>query len=153
MGQRGFDGQAVKCGTLPRGTWVPCMSLIPYLDAKERLTSLLFALDCDATHIKFLPEKFKLIVASLRFLVSNAQPKLEVNHLVAILCCCVNLEGERKENAVNRKRFSQPFDVRAAQSFSQWQCVLREAINLNFVLLEPVATPCIHKDVQWKTGA
>ena len=42
---------------------------------------------------------------------------------------------------------NQPFDVRAAQSFSQWQCVLRDAIDLNFILLEPLATPCIHKTI------
>lgn len=40
---------------------------------------------------------------------------------------------------------SQPFDRRAAQSFAQWQCVLRDAVHLNFVLLEPIETPCIYK--------
>ena len=132
---------------------IPSLSLIPYLDAEERLTFLLFALDSDTTHIKSLPDKFKLIAASLRFLLSNAQPMLEINHLVALLCCCVNLQEDsvqRKENSTNRKRFSQPFDVRAAQSFAQWQCVLRDAIHLNLTLLEPVSTPCIHKTFNGK---
>lgn len=132
---------------------VPSLNLIPYLDTEERLMFLSFTLDLDTTHFKFLPDQFKLIVGSLRFLLSNAHPMLEMNHLVALLCCCVNLQEvslEQKEKPGNRKRFSQPFDVRAAQSFAQWQCVLRDAIHLNLTLLEPVATPCIHKTFNGK---
>ena len=132
---------------------VPGLSLVPYLDTEERLNFLLFALDSDTTHIKSLPEKLKLMAVSLRFLVNNAQPMLEVNHLVALLCCCVNLQEdsvERKGNAVNRKPSSQAFDVRAAHSFAQWQCVLRDAIHLNLTLAEPVQTPCIHKTYNGK---
>ena len=44
-----------------------------------------------------------------------------------------------------RMSLSHPFDQQAAPSFAQWQCVLRDAVHLNFVLLEPVETPCIHK--------
>ena len=135
---------------------VPSLNLIPYLDDKERLTFLLFALDLDTseTHIlKYLPDKFKLIVGSLRFLITNAQPMIEINHLVALLCCYVNLQEdsvEQKGKSANRKRFTQPFDVRAAQSFAQWQCVLRDAIHLNVTLLEPLPTPCIHKTFNGK---
>ena len=134
---------------------VPSSSLIPYLDDKERLTFLLFALDLDTstTHIKYLPDKFKLIVGSLRFLIINAQPMIAMNHLVAILCCYVNLQEdsvERKGNSSSKKRFSQPFDVRAAQSFAQWQCVLRDAIHLNVTLLEPLPTPYVHKTFNGK---
>ena len=120
------------------------------------MTFLLFALDLDTseTHIlKYLPDKFKLIVGSLRFLITNAQPMIEINHLVALLCCYVNLQEdsvEQKEKSANRKRFTQPFDVRAAQSFAQWQCVLRDAIHLNVTLLEPLPTPCIHKTFNGK---
>lgn len=132
---------------------VPSVSLIPYLDTEERLTFLFFALDVDTTHIKYLPDEFKLIVGSLRLLLTNAQPMLEMNHLVALLCCFVNLQAdsvEQKETPTNRKRFSQPFDLRAAQSFAQWQCVLRDAIHLNVTLLEPVPTPYIHKTFNGK---
>ncbi len=126
---------------------VPGASVIPRLDKEERSMVLLDALDSNTAHIKSLPERFKLIAASLRFLVNNAQPMLEMNHLIALLCCCVNMEKDliERESAVNKKPSSQPFDVRAAHSFSQWQCVLRDAIDLNFILLEPLATPCIHK--------
>ena len=132
---------------------VPSLSLIPYLDTQERLTFLLFALGLDTTHIKSLPDKFKLIVGSLRFLLANAQPMLEMNHLVALLCCFVNLQEDsvgQKETPASRKRFPQPFDVRAAQSFAQWQCVLRDAVHLNVTLLEPVPTPYIHKTFNGK---
>ena len=127
---------------------VPSLSLIPYLDAAERSQFLLFALDADTPHITSLPEKFKLIAASLRFLINNAQPALEMNHLSALLCCWVNAEedsAEPQEKTVHCTRPSQPFNLRAAHSFCQWQCVLRDAIHLNCTLLEPVPTPCIHK--------
>ena len=127
---------------------VPCLSLIPHLDTEERLSFLLFALNADTPHIKSLPENFELFAASLRYLLTNAQPPVEMNHLLALLCCCVNIKEdfvEKNGKAVNRKRVSQPFDLRAAHSFSQWQCVLRDAIHLNFTLLEPVPTPYMHK--------
>ncbi|KAL9956447.1 hypothetical protein ACROYT_G037924 [Oculina patagonica] len=126
---------------------VPGASVIPRLDKEERSMALLDALDSNTAHIRSLLEKFKLIAASLRFLINNAQPMLEMNHLIALLCCCVNMEegSIERESAASGKPSSQPFDVRAAHSFSQWQCVLRDAIDLNFILLEPLATPCIHK--------
>ena len=127
---------------------VPSLSLIPYLDADERLKFLLFALDADTPNIRMLPEKFKLIAASLRYLISYAQPAVKMNHLVALLCCCVKLEEgliEEMGKTIQGQRSSQPFDLQAAHSFCQWQCVLRDAIHLNFTLLQPVPTPCIHK--------
>ena len=127
---------------------VPSLSLIPYLDAEERLKFLLFALDADTPHIRLLPEKFKLIAASLRCHISYAQPAVKMNHLVALLCCCVQLEEgliEEKGKRIQRKRSPQPFDLQAAHSFCQWQCVLRDAIHLNLTLLQPVPTPCVHK--------
>jgi len=127
---------------------VPSVSLIPYLDAEERSQFLLFSLHADTSYIKSLPEKFKLVAASLRYLINNAEPAIEMNHLKALLCCCVKLEddlGKHEGKITISKRSSQPFNLRAAHSFSQWQCVLRDAIHLNFALLEPVPTPCIHK--------
>ena len=64
-----------------------------------------------------------------------------MNHLLALLCCCVKLQDNLAEENVK----TQSFDLRAAHSFCQWQSVLRDAINLNCTLLEPVLTPYIHK--------
>ena len=133
---------------------VPSLSLIPYLDLGERVNFLLFALDSDTTDVRSLGKRFILIAASLRYLIKNAQPSLDTNHLIALLCCCVNMENDEfhkgEENTVSPKRSSWPFDIRAAQSFAQWQCVLRDAIRLNFNLFEPVPVPCIHKTFNGK---
>ena len=133
---------------------VPSLSLIPYLDLGERVNFLLFALDSDTTDVRSLGKRFILIAASLRYLIKNAQPSLDTNHLIALLCCCVNMENDEfhkgEENTVSPKRSSWPFDIRAAQSFAQWQCVLRDAIHLNFNLFEPVPVPCIHKTFNGK---
>ena len=128
---------------------VPGISLMPYLETTETLNFLLFALDsADTPEIGALPQDMKLFAASLRYLLNNAQPELKMNHLLALLCCCVNLQDNLKEENVkttNRKYSPQSFDLRAAHSFCQWQSVLRDAINLNCTLLEPVLTPYIHK--------
>ena len=125
------------------------VSLIPFLDPENRLKVLLNALDSNTPFIRLLLEKFKLIAASLRFLKSNGQPPLKTNHITAILCSCIKLEdGSWKqfmESTNRRMSFSHSFDQQAAQSFAQWQCVLRDAVHLNFVLRELVETPCIHK--------
>ena len=128
---------------------VPGISLMPYLETTETLNFLLFALySADTPEIGALPQNMKLFAASLRYLLNNAQPELKMNHLLALLCCCVNLQDNLKEEnvkATNRKCSPQSFDLRAAHSFCQWQSVLRDAINLNCTLLEPVLTPHIHK--------
>ena len=121
---------------------VPGVSHIPDLETTERLKVLLRALDsADTPEIEVLPQDMKLFAASLRYLLNNAQPELNMNHLLALLCCCVKLQDNLKEN--NMK--TQSIDLRAAHSFCQWQSVLSDAINLNCTLLEPVLTPCIHK--------
>ena len=128
---------------------VPGISLMPYLETTETLNFLLFALDsADTPEIGALPQNMKLFAASLRYLLNNAQPELKMNHLLALLCCCVNLQDNLKEENVKttkRKCSPQSFDLRAAHSFCQWQSVLRDAINLNCTLIEPVLTPYIHK--------
>ena len=144
------EGFEVKSSNVPpyKEGVVPGVSLIPRLEIEKRLEFLLDALDSNTACIDFLPEKFKLIAASLRFLVNNAQPTLEMNHLVALLCCCLTLEDdstERKGNSAKNASAIPPFDLGAAQSFCQWQCVLRDAIDLNFILCEPLTTPCVHK--------
>ena len=121
---------------------VPGISHIPDLETTETLNILLFALDsADTPEIEALPQDMKLFAASLRHLLNNAQPELNMNHLLALLCCCVKLQDNLKEENVK----TQSIDLRAAHSFCQWQSVLREAINLNCTLLEPVLTPYIHK--------
>ena len=122
---------------------VPCLSLIPSLDDENRSAVFFNALKSNTANVKSLPEEFKLIAASLRFLISNAQPRLKQNHLAALLCSCVMLEDGSWNQEDPRRRIS--YDVRAAHSFSQWQCVLRDAVHLNFVLCEPVPTPSIRK--------
>ena len=37
------------------------------------------------------------------------------------------------------------FSLQAGHSFCQWQCVLRDAIVLNYTLLEPVPSPHSHE--------
>lgn len=128
---------------------VPGISLVPYLETTERLDFLLFALDsADTPEIGALPQDMKIFAASLRYLLNNAQPALKMNDLLALLCCFVNLQDNLKEENVktpNLKCSSQSFDLRVAHSFCQWQSVLRDAINFNCTLLEPVLTPYIHK--------
>ena len=128
---------------------VPGISLVPNLKTTERLNVLLFALDsADTPEIGALPQDMKIFAASLRYLLNNARPALKMNHLLALLCCFVNLQDNLKEENVktpNLKCSSQSFDLRVAHSFCQWQSVLRDAINFNCTLLEPVLTPYIHK--------
>ena len=125
------------------GENVPCLSEIPSLGPDNKLAIFLHALDSNTTNIKSLPE-LKLVAASVRFLTRNAHPKLEPNHLSAILCSCVKLEDGSWEKYLENCD-GEAFDVRAAHSFCQWQCVLRDAIHLNCVLEEPIETPCIRK--------
>ena len=126
------------------GENVPCLNEIPCLDPDKKLALFLDALDSNTTNIKSLPAELKLVAASLRFWARNAYSKVEPNHLSAILCGCVKLEdGSWKEYLENCD--GEAFDVRAAHSFCQWQCVLRDAIHLNCVLEEPIETPCIRK--------
>ena len=149
------EGLEVKSSNVPpyREGVVPGVSLVPRLEKEERSEILLNALDSNTACIKSLPEKFKLIAASLRFLVNNAEPMLEMNHLVALLCCCLTLEDdsiERKGNSAKSAFDIPSFDLGAAQSFSQWQCVLRDAFDLNFILCEPLTTPWVHKTFNGK---
>ena len=110
---------------------VPGISHIRDLETTERLKVLLRALDsADTPEIEVLPQDMKLFAASLRYLLNNAQPELNMNHLLALLCCCVKLQDNLKEENVK----TQSIDLRAAHSFCQWQSVLIDAINLNCIL-------------------
>ena len=120
---------------------VPGISHIPNLKITETLSVLLSALDSAVPEIDALPQDMKIFAASLRYLLNNAQPELKMNHLLALLCCCVKLQ----ENLAEENVKTQSIDLGAAHSFCQWQSVLKDAINLNRILLEPVLTPYIHK--------
>ena len=147
------EGFAVKHTDIkPYNDKVPSFSSIPKLDPHVRLRMFLDALDSDSAYIKSLPEDLALVASSLRFLHRNSQPSLETSHLRALVCSCVKLEdGSWKQYRVHSTRaVFQPFDKKAAQSFCQWQCVLRDAIHLNFVLHKPVQTPCIRKTFNGK---
>ena len=142
------EGSIVKNTDIkPYSDGVPRLSCILNVDLNNRLMMFLDALHSNTANIKSLPKEFTLIAASLRFLVSNAQPPLETNRLAALLCSCVKLaDGSWKQYLENARGSSpQPFNVQAAQRFCQWQCVLRDAVHLNFLLFEPVQTPCIAK--------
>ena len=120
----------------------PGISHIPYLKTTQTLNFLLFALySADTPEIEALPQDMKIFAGSLRYLLNHAQPELKMNHLLALLCCCVKLQDNLAEENVK----TQSIYLRAAHSFCQWQSVLRDAINLNCTLLEPVLTPYIHK--------
>ena len=103
-------------------------------------SKFLEALDSKTDEMESLPEELICFAASLRYLSRNAQPKPESLHLIALICCFIKPETKRLRSSPLPR-----FDKRAAQSFCQWQCVLRDAIQLNVVLHEPVKTPRIHE--------
>ena len=130
------------------GDWVPGLSRIPSLNREERKRLLLFALDTDTSDVSSLPENTILIASSVRYLINNSEPAVNTNHLKALLCCWVLLKnpiskcksGERRQT-----KSSSMFSLQAAHSFCQWQCVVRDAIMLNYTLMEPVSSPHIHE--------
>ena len=81
------------------------------------------------------------------------------SHLRALLLCYVTLaKGEHNQDAAGGDQVDEPdaaaqhnfagprkprFDREAQQNFAQWQCVMHEALNVNFVLQEPLPTPRI----------
>ena len=145
------EGFAVKHTDIkPYNEKVPSFSSIPKLDPHVRLKMFLDALDSDSAHIKSLPKELALVASSLRFLLRNSQPSLETSHLRALVCSCVKLKDDSWKQYREHSTLPQPFDEKAAQSFCQWQCVLRDTIHLNFVLSKPVETPCIHKTFDGK---
>ena len=133
----------------PYNDKIPSISSI-LIDPHGRLTMFLDALDSDSAYIKSLPKELALVASSLRFLLRNSQPSLETSHLRALVCSCVKLKDDSWKQYREHSTLPQPFDEKAAQSFCQWQCVLRDTIHLNFVLSKPVETPCIHKTFDGK---
>ena len=128
---------------------LPSLKSMPDLAIEERSAFVLTALISHTAYIKSLPERLRLVGASLRFLISHAQPAIQTNHLLALLCSCVRLDADAFEHSKAGHPGRAPvrgfFDLDAGHSFAQWQCVLRDAIYLNYVLLEPLTTPVMSK--------
>ena len=130
------------------GDSVPGLSLVPFLEPEERYNVLLFALDTNSSDVSSLPQNAILIASSVRYLINHSKTAVNTNHLKALLCCWVSLKnplskcksGERRQT-----KSSSMYSLQAAHSFCQWQCVVRDAIMLNYTLLEPVPTPHIHE--------
>ena len=129
------------------GDSVVSWSLVPFLELEERYNVLLFALDTDASDVSSLPESAILIASSVRYLINHSKPAVKMNHLKALLCCWVVLKNllSKLKPGKRRRRKSSMFSLQAAHSFCQWQCVVRDAIMLNYTLLEPVPSPHIHE--------
>ena len=130
------------------GDSVPGLSLVRFLEAEQRYNMFLFALDTNTDAVSSLPESDILIASSLRYLINHAEPAVKTNHLKALLCCWVLLKnslGKCKSGERRPTKSSSTFCLQAAHSFCQWQCVVRDAIVLNYVLLEPVPSPHIHE--------
>ena len=127
---------------------VPGLSLIPFLEAEQRYNMLLFALDTNTSDVSSLPESDILIACSVRYLINHAEPAVNMNHLKALLCCWVLLKNSLSKSKSGERRPTKScsmFSLQAAHSFCQWQCVVRDAIMLNYTLLEPVPSPHIHE--------
>ena len=123
-------------------------SLVPFLEPEERYNVLLFALDTDASDVSSLPESAILTASSVRYLINHAEPAVNMNHLKALLCCWVLLKNPLTKSKSRERRptkSSSMFCLPAAHSFCQWQCVVRDAIMLNYTLLEPVSSSHIHE--------
>ena len=130
------------------GNSVPSLSRVPFLKPKERYNVLLFALDTDASDVSSLPENTILIASSVRYLINHSEPAVNTNHLKALLCCWVLLKNPGRKCASGERRqtkSSSVFSLQAAHSFCQWQCVVRDAVMLNFTLMEPVPSPRIQE--------
>ena len=129
------------------GDSVLSWSLVPFLELEERYNVLLLALDTDISDVSSLPESAILIASSVRYLINHSKPAVKMNHLKALLCCWVVLKNplSKLKPGKRGRRKSSMFSLQAAHTFCQWQCVVRDAIMLNYTLLEPVPSPHIHE--------
>ena len=110
------------------------------LDIDDRRTLCLLLLESNVDRVLRLPEELQIFAASLRYWYTHADPPPKASHLRALIMCHVVLKGER---GLQGSLASTSFDLAAQHSFAQWQCVMREVVNLNLVLQEPLPTPCV----------
>ena len=119
------------------------LATIPFVDEGERLDVVLSILESNTHEIRNLPRGDLLFVASVRYWIKHAQPRVHESHLRALLLCYVTLaKGEHNQDVTTRLEEDE-FDLAAQHNFAQWQCVMHEALNVNFVLQEPLPTPRI----------
>ena len=119
------------------------LATIPFLDEGERLDVVLSILESNIREIRDLPPEDQLFTASVRYWVTHAKPQVRNYHLRALLLCYVTLaKGEHNHDAANGPD-KDKFDLAAQHNFAQWQCVMHEALNVNFVLQEPLPAPRI----------
>ena len=71
------------------------------------------------------------------------QTRIHKSHLRALLLCYVTLAKGGPNQDVTTRLEEDEFDLAAQHNFAQWQCVMHEALNVNFVLQEPLPTPRI----------
>ena len=133
---------------------LPCLGDIPHMDAASRRQLCLLLLDSGKSLVRNLPEELQLFAASLRHWILHANPSVQDVHVSALVVCCLRLtESERTRACQTSQRRGRsrprgprpPFNLAAQHSFAQWQSVMREALQLNLLLQEPLETPRIRR--------
>ena len=133
------------------------LATIPSLDEDKRREVVLSILESNTDAICRRPPEDQLFAASVRYWIEHAEPQVHKSHLRALLLCYLTLaKGEHNQDAAGGDQVDEPGAAaqhnpgsphkpnRAAQhNFAQWQCVMQEALNVNFVLQEPLPTPRI----------
>ena len=134
-------------------------STIPSLDEGERREVVLSILESNTRQTRDLIPEDQLFTASVRYWIKHAEPRVHESHLRALLLCYVTLaKDEHNQDAAGSDQVDEPdaaaqqnfagprkprFDLEAQHNFAQWHCVMQDALNVNFVLQEPLPTPRI----------
>ena len=135
------------------------LATIPSLDEDKRREVVLSILESNTDAICRRPPEDQLFAASVRYWIKHAEPQVRESHVRALLLCYVTLaKGEHNQDAAGSDQVDEPdaaaqhnfagprkprFDSKAQHNFAQWQCVMHEALNVNFVLQQPLPTPRI----------
>ena len=135
------------------------LATIPSLHEDKQREVVLSILESNTDAICRRPPEDQLFLASVRYWIEHAEPQIREIHLRALLLCYVTLaKGEHNQDAAGGDLVDEPdaaaqhnpgsphkpaFDLEAQHNFAQWQCVVHEALNVNFVLQEPLPTPRI----------
>ena len=124
----------------------PSLVTIPKLSESEKHDFLLSILECKASNLlNKLERKFQMLVATIIFWIKSALPRVNKQYLEALLVSILKLDEASKMKVDKIFTARPPFDLNAAHSYAQWQCVLSEAMKLNFILGEPLSTPFVPK--------